>query len=130
MPFSCHSFATELDVDHAAWIVESNRPRMLSSLFSKVIRLLGTHESESSATGHASPFAGGRGKKPKMVTLPWLAVFISTYSLLDHGALDSLPTSKPRSGKPWRLPGRAGVRKIAERFGVNASTVQRISAGM
>src|SRR4051812_33119356 len=79
--FFCHSFATELDVDHAAWIVESNRPRMLSSLFSKVIRLLGTHERESSATGHASPFAGGRGKKPKMVTLPWLAVFISTYSL-------------------------------------------------
>jgi DNA invertase Pin-like site-specific DNA recombinase len=29
-----------------------------------------------------------------------------------------------------KVPGRPGVRKIAKRFGVNASTVQRISNGL
>jgi hypothetical protein len=34
-----------------------------------------------------------------------------------------------RIRKALATPGRPGVRKIAERFGVGVSTVQRISAG-
>ena len=36
--------------------------------------------------------------------------------------------SRIASGRPWRLSGRPGVRKIAEQFDVGVSTVQRISA--
>jgi DNA invertase Pin-like site-specific DNA recombinase len=44
------------------------------------------------------------------------------------------PTLKPRLQEriqeALRAPGRPGVRKIAEQFGVNASTVHRISRGL
>ena len=39
------------------------------------------------------------------------------------------PTLRERIQQALRVPGRPGVRKIAEQFGVNASTVQQISSG-
>ena len=51
------------------------------------------------------PVCGGvEAKKPKMVTLPWLAVFISTYSLLDHGALNSAPDIEASIRKALAAP--------------------------
>jgi DNA invertase Pin-like site-specific DNA recombinase len=40
------------------------------------------------------------------------------------------PELRDRIREALRTPGRPGVRKIAERFGVNASTVQSISIGL
>jgi DNA invertase Pin-like site-specific DNA recombinase len=37
---------------------------------------------------------------------------------------------RERIQEALRAPGRPGVRKIAEQFGVNASTVQQISNGL
>jgi hypothetical protein len=42
-------------------------------------------------------------------------------------ALRSRPHSSKRIRAAQAKPGRPGVRKIAEQFGVNAGTVQRIS---
>jgi hypothetical protein len=43
------------------------------------------------------------------------------------GGLGSHPSWKSASEKALTTPGRPGVRKIAERFGVDPGTVQRIS---
>jgi DNA invertase Pin-like site-specific DNA recombinase len=40
------------------------------------------------------------------------------------------PKTRERIQEALKAPGRPGVRKIAERFGVNASTVQQISSGL
>ena len=40
------------------------------------------------------------------------------------------PKLRERIQEALKAPGRPGVRKIAEQFGVNASTVQQISAGL
>ena len=104
---------------------------MLSSLsLRSVIRLLGTHERESSATGHASPFAGGSRQKTKNGHPPLAGrVHQHVLTLIMAPSTHSRHRSLDQESLGGSL-GRAGVRKIAERFGVNASTVQRISAGM
>jgi DNA invertase Pin-like site-specific DNA recombinase len=40
------------------------------------------------------------------------------------------PKIRERIQEALKAPGRPGVRKIAEQFGVNASTVQAISSGL
>ena len=40
------------------------------------------------------------------------------------------PKTRERIQEALRAPGRPGVRKIAQQFGVNASTVQQISSGL
>jgi DNA invertase Pin-like site-specific DNA recombinase len=40
------------------------------------------------------------------------------------------PKMRARIQKALKAPGRPGVRKIAEQFGVSSSTVQQISAGL
>ena len=53
--------------------------------------------------------------------------------LLDHVAkrpARKYQETRERIQEALRAPGRPGVRKIAEQFGVNASTVQQISRGV
>jgi hypothetical protein len=68
------------------------------------------------------------------VAHPTIRLVIQPYVNGDADAPDGRPPLNPKTREriqeALRAPGWPGVRKIAEQFGVNASTVQHISSGL